>query len=452
MESCNLFHLNNACIPFCMLVHPDETSASLFTRIRYLLRTLYTLTENKDTLSDVSQAVTIPVNVELLQKSLFYSTSCMIDSNEYETDSYCFPYIRVLGNNTVSIRSFENLPRLNLSTCSIVGHEQTMAVDLLDSFSSLIDNYSNRTAFSLSSVFRISRLAKVPDELGKAVRGYFDETHSDQLMTKIANEFRYELKLLRYEFCYDRRIELQDCFGFSSIAEMAVPCEKCHLQCKQEIQQRLTELPPVLVIVLKRFDYNIHSSYGVHSFASQNKVSDYVDFPLEGLDLSSYVLNSIPAVYDLICVCNHSGSSFFGHYYAYCRTVVGEDTQWMEFNDSSTSVISPSVIPTSNAYLLFYHRRDLSLPYQSEQAYRDLIKQGLPELSDVCDGMSALRRSSMHLKEVFQSSSRKGSKCADPENGSSLPVVETDAVCDTTHDYQAALALEIQLRQEGMIE
>lgn len=435
-----------------MLVHPDESTTSLFTRIRYLLRTLYTLTENKDTVSDVSQAVAIPVNVELLQKSLFYSTSSLVDSGDYDTDSYCFAYIRVLGNNTVSLRSFENLPRLDLSTCRIVGHDQEMAVDLLDSFSSLIDYYSNRTAFSLSSVFRISRLAKVPDELGKAVRSYFDETHSDQLMMKISNEFRYELKLLRYEKCYDRRIELQDCFGFSSIAEMAVPCENCHLQCKQEIQQRLTELPPVLVIVLKRFDYNIHSSFGIHSFTSQNKISEYVDFPLEGLDLSSYVLNSIPAIYDLICVCNHSGGSFFGHYYAYCRTVVGEGTQWMEFNDSSTSVISASAIPSSNAYLLFYHRRDLPHPYQSEQAYRDLIKQALPELADVCDDISLLRRSSIHLKEVFQSSSRKGSNCADPENGSPGPLVETDTVCDTTHDYQTALALEIQLRQEGMIE
>lgn len=435
-----------------MLVHPDESTTSLFTRIRYLLRTLYTLTENKDTVSDVSQAVAIPVNVELLQKSLFYSTSSLVDSGDYDTDSYSFAYIRVLGNNTVSLRSFENLPRLDLSTCRIVGHDQEMAVDLLDSFSSLIDYYSNRTAFSLSSVFRISRLAKVPDELGKAVRSYFDETHSDQLMMKISNEFRYELKLLRYEKCYDRRIELQDCFGFSSIAEMAVPCENCHLQCKQEIQQRLTELPPVLVIVLKRFDYNIHSSFGIHSFTSQNKISEYVDFPLEGLDLSSYVLNSIPAIYDLICVCNHSGGSFFGHYYAYCRTVVGEGTQWMEFNDSSTSVISPSAIPSSNAYLLFYHRRDLPHAYQSEQAYRDLIKQALPELADVCDDISLLRRSSIHLKEVFQSSSRKGSNCADPENGSPGPLVETDTVCDTTHDYQTALALEIQLRQEGMIE
>lgn len=114
-----------------------------------------------------------------------------------------------------------------------------------------------------------------------------------------------------------------------------------------------------------------------------------VTFPVEGLDLTDYVLNSQtisdyniqpsefadegntrlldkmsvesgfdaskPVLYDLYGVTNHFGSHFGGHYTAYCKNI---DGQWYEYNDSSVSPVSdPRSVVTDAAYVLYYRRR-----------------------------------------------------------------------------------------------
>ena len=94
-----------------------------------------------------------------------------------------------------------------------------------------------------------------------------------------------------------------------------------------------------------------------------------MEFPLEGLDLSGYSINSldsVPAVYDLICVCNHSGTADYGHYYAYCREMVGDVWKWVEYNDEFVREMRESEVQTENAYLLFYRRHDLMKKLGSE--------------------------------------------------------------------------------------
>jgi ubiquitin carboxyl-terminal hydrolase 4/11/15 len=66
---------------------------------------------------------------------------------------------------------------------------------------------------------------------------------------------------------------------------------------------------------------------------SRAKLSTRVEFPVENLDLSSWV--SGPAgdkslVYDLIGVDNHSGSMAGGHYTAYAKNFITDD--WCNFN------------------------------------------------------------------------------------------------------------------------
>lgn len=157
--------------------------------------------------------------------------------------------------------------------------------------------------------------------------------------------------------------------------------------CKQDVfaDKRLSfrTLPDTLVIHLKRFAY---------SRANSNKLNTPVAFPLEGLDLGSYVeadtsakssssgdvldtpgahrnaatdvsmeeveaeeearhgggqrdaaSRGLPSgvtssasltsdyLYDLIGVSNHSGSMSYGHYTAYCR--MPDDNLWYEFDD-----------------------------------------------------------------------------------------------------------------------
>lgn len=104
-------------------------------------------------------------------------------------------------------------------------------------------------------------------------------------------------------------------------------------------------LPNVLIISLKRFSNGIE------------KLNHLVDFPLENLDLSKYVIGykKQSYVYDLFGICNHSGTMMGGHYTSYVRNA---DNVWVHYNDSfvekienTTSIISPM------AYCLFYRKK-----------------------------------------------------------------------------------------------
>jgi ubiquitin C-terminal hydrolase len=71
--------------------------------------------------------------------------------------------------------------------------------------------------------------------------------------------------------------------------------------------------PEFLIIHLKRFSHQRASLFG------SRKIQEFVDFPLEGLDLTYQVINGdTNAVYDLYAVSNHYGSLNGGHYTAYC--------------------------------------------------------------------------------------------------------------------------------------
>ena len=103
--------------------------------------------------------------------------------------------------------------------------------------------------------------------------------------------------------------------------------------------------PDILVIDIKRFN----------SMNRKNQVM--VDFPLENLNLSKYVIGyeKNKYVYDLYGVCNHSGSVMGGHYTAFVKNANGK---WYHYNDTSVSEVAMErQIKTSKAYCFFYRKR-----------------------------------------------------------------------------------------------
>jgi ubiquitin C-terminal hydrolase len=116
---------------------------------------------------------------------------------------------------------------------------------------------------------------------------------------------------------------------------------------KENVRKKILfwSFPTILVIDFKRFN------------ARNRKNQILITFPLDNLDLSSYVVgykkNSY--VYELYGVCNHSGNVMGGHYTAYIKNANGK---WYHFNDTivkevetSESIISPK------AYCLFYRQK-----------------------------------------------------------------------------------------------
>lgn len=149
------------------------------------------------------------------------------------------------------------------------------------------------------------------------------------------------------------QITLCDCFDDYVAGELLCGENAWHndrTNRKQDVVKRISywAFPPILCIDLKRFD-------------SRNvKKRTLVTYPLEGLDLSPYVIGYNPEsyMYDLYGVCNHIGSSRGGHYTGYIKNANGF---WYEFNDASVTHISDAKrIVTANAYCLFYRKRTLT--------------------------------------------------------------------------------------------
>ena len=116
---------------------------------------------------------------------------------------------------------------------------------------------------------------------------------------------------------------------------------------KENIRKKITfwSFPNILVIDFKRFN------------ARNQKNQILIDFPMDNLDLSKYVIgykkNSY--IYELYGVCNHGGSVMGGHYTSYVKNANGK---WYHFNDTSVQevMLTQSII-SPKAYCLFYRKK-----------------------------------------------------------------------------------------------
>lgn len=136
-------------------------------------------------------------------------------------------------------------------------------------------------------------------------------------------------------------------------------CNKCknHKQATKKLD--IYTVPKVLIIHLKRFKTSrVHSIGSFYFSGGSQKISALVDFPVEGLDMSEYVLkkDGEPMIYDLFAVTNHYGSLGGGHYTAFGKNPF--KNAWYDFNDSSVSSEEPSNLVSEAAYVLFYRRRE----------------------------------------------------------------------------------------------
>uniref|UniRef100_A0A8C3BH20 Ubiquitin carboxyl-terminal hydrolase 8 n=1 Tax=Cairina moschata TaxID=8855 RepID=A0A8C3BH20_CAIMO len=143
---------------------------------------------------------------------------------------------------------------------------------------------------------------------------------------------------------------LQECLRLFSKEEKLTDnnrfyCSHCKTRRDSLKKIEIWKLPPVLLVHLKRFSYDGRW---------KQKLQTSVDFPLETLDLSQYVIgpkNNLKR-YNLFSVSNHYGGLDGGHYTAYCKNASKQ--RWFKFDDHEVSEISSSSVKSSAAYILFY--------------------------------------------------------------------------------------------------
>lgn len=128
-------------------------------------------------------------------------------------------------------------------------------------------------------------------------------------------------------------------------------CPRCKEFCRAAKKFDLWLSPDILIVHLKRF-----SSLG----SRRDKIDAVVDFPIEGLDISSRVLEKTDGkqeIYDLIAIDDHMGGLGGGHYTAFAKNF--QDDNWYKFDDThvSSPIKDTKSMITGHAYLLFYRRR-----------------------------------------------------------------------------------------------
>ena len=157
-------------------------------------------------------------------------------------------------------------------------------------------------------------------------------------------------------------VPLKDCLDQFAVGEQldehnAWYCPTCKKHVCALKLITLWNTPDILVLHLKRFTFE--KCPAIDGRILRKKVDDRVDFPIDRLDLSTYIRGptdpNAPPVYKLFGVSEHTGSTASsGHYTATVRN--SEDGAWYRYNDSHVGTTSGDAAVTGGAYLLFYQR------------------------------------------------------------------------------------------------
>ncbi|KAL4216469.1 Ubiquitin carboxyl-terminal hydrolase 8 [Mactra antiquata] len=152
------------------------------------------------------------------------------------------------------------------------------------------------------------------------------------------------------------RCTLQDCLRqFAAEEKMCGSsqwkCPRCRSYRDSVKKIEIWKLPAILLIALNRF---------VYEGQWRNKINANVDFPVRGLDMSSFVKGPAPKPYRLYAASNHFGTLDGGHYTACCRNPITQ--KWYKFDDHEVYEMSESGVKTSAAYVLYYTSIELKRP------------------------------------------------------------------------------------------
>ncbi|EDV27481.1 uncharacterized protein TRIADDRAFT_53214 [Trichoplax adhaerens] len=178
-------------------------------------------------------------------------------------------------------------------------------------------------------------------------------------------------------------------------------CEKCKKLRNGIKYSKITHLPEILCLHLKRFK---HDSY------STSKINCSVNFPLTGLEMKSF-LNTGHKIqsttYDLVAIISHHGAAGGGHYVCYALNCINH--RWYEYDDINVTEVADEFVLSVEAYVLFY--RKSSTPMLQKDRSKIAARNRLQESS------TDFVYISKQWYQVFLSCSEPG------------PITNTDLLC-----------------------
>lgn len=153
---------------------------------------------------------------------------------------------------------------------------------------------------------------------------------------------------------HDQMRTLDEAFKLFLASEMLTGenqwrCDRCKCSVDAEKRIDIWTLPQVLVVHLKRFEFDSNTS-------QFRKIESELRSPLT-VDLTRYVSTQRRqrAIYDIVCIANHYGRYGSGHYTATCKHPV--DRKFYNLNDSYVQELADhDSVLDKNAYVLFLVR------------------------------------------------------------------------------------------------
>jgi ubiquitin C-terminal hydrolase len=121
-------------------------------------------------------------------------------------------------------------------------------------------------------------------------------------------------------------------------------CETCKERTTATKVEKISRLPPVAIVSIKRFTNAGH------------KVRGRIPWDLDALDYRPWMAfgrdpfsdSKEPATYSTYAVIEHHGSTHGGHYRMFTRH---SDNTWWEYDDNSARPVSPDSVITSDSYI-----------------------------------------------------------------------------------------------------
>jgi ubiquitin C-terminal hydrolase len=135
---------------------------------------------------------------------------------------------------------------------------------------------------------------------------------------------------------------LDSAFETETIDDYA--CEKCKEKTQAKKSERISRLPPVTIVSIKRFTNAGH------------KVRGRIPWNLDALDFAPWYAftrdpfknSAAESEYVTYAVIEHHGSTHGGHYRMYARH---HDDTWYEYDDSSVRTVPPENVITPDSYI-----------------------------------------------------------------------------------------------------
>lgn len=122
-------------------------------------------------------------------------------------------------------------------------------------------------------------------------------------------------------------------------------CDKCKSKQRATKSERISRLPPVTILSIKRFTNAGHKVRGLIPWDLNSlDFAPWLAFARDPFSNAAYLSD-----YITYAVIEHHGSTFGGHYRMYARH---NDDTWNEYDDSSVTLVTPDRVITSDSYIM----------------------------------------------------------------------------------------------------